>query len=162
RVPEGAVLEPAFRKRGVRDAMVTPLLGESRAIGTLLIGNRLGEISAFDSEDLHLFETLADHVSVALQNGRLEQSLAQLPALGGDELAILLGANQNLSEAREVVNRISCDVRTPLVVHGREIMTRASIGVAVADGPMSAAELLRNADMAMYTAKSNGKDTYEV
>ena len=68
-------------ERGIRDAMVAPLHGETRVIGTMLVGNRLGDVSTFDLEDIKLFETLANQASVSLEKGRLEQSLAQLTAL---------------------------------------------------------------------------------
>ncbi len=62
--------------------MVAPLFGEDEVVGTMLVGNRFGEVSTFDAEDLKLFETLANHASVSLENarlvGRLEESLAHL------------------------------------------------------------------------------------
>ena len=71
-----------FEARSIRDAMVAPLFGEEDVVGTMLVGNRFGEVSTFDSEDLKLFETLANHASVSLENarlvGRLEESLAHL------------------------------------------------------------------------------------
>ena len=65
----------------VRDAMVTALHGETRVVGTMVVANRLGDAGTFGSDDLQLFETLANHVSITLEKGRLEQSLAQLRAL---------------------------------------------------------------------------------
>ncbi|MGH2697957.1 MAG: ATP-binding protein, partial [Actinomycetota bacterium] len=71
-----------FEASNIRDAMVAPLFGEEEVVGTMLVGNRFGEVSTFDSEDLKLFETLANHASVSLENarlvGRLEESLAHL------------------------------------------------------------------------------------
>ena len=62
--------------------MVAPLFGEDEVVGTMIVGNRLGDVSTFDAEDLKLFETLANHASVSLENarlvGRLEESLAHL------------------------------------------------------------------------------------
>ena len=63
------------------DAMVAPMWGETRMLGVFILANRLGDVSTFDGNDLKLFETLANHTSVALENGRLEKSLAQLSAL---------------------------------------------------------------------------------
>ena len=57
--------------------MVTPIRGSSGVVGTMLVGNRLGDFSTFDSEDLELFETLTNHVSVSLENGRLIDRLRQ-------------------------------------------------------------------------------------
>ncbi|HEY7874378.1 MAG TPA: ATP-binding protein [Actinomycetota bacterium] len=71
-----------FAERGMRDAMVAPLYGDEKVAGVMTVGNRLGDVSTFDDEDLKLFETLANHASVSLQNARLvarlEESLAHL------------------------------------------------------------------------------------
>ncbi len=74
-------LTPAMVTTRFRNAMVAPLIGESRVVGTLVVADRLSDISTFDSDDLKLFETLASHTAVALENGQLEQSLAALSEL---------------------------------------------------------------------------------
>jgi len=66
---------------GIRDGMVAVLRGETRPIGLMVVGNRLGEVSTFDDEDLRLFEMLAAHTGSTLENGRLEHSLRQLTDL---------------------------------------------------------------------------------
>ncbi len=66
-------------------ALVGPLLGESNLIGTIRVAHRMSDISTFDLADLKLFETLAGHTAIALENGQLEQSLEQLSRLK-DEL----------------------------------------------------------------------------
>ena len=68
-----------------RNALYAPLVGESRLVGTILVANRMSDLSPFDSDDLKLFETLASHTAVALENGQLEQSLSSLSRLQ-DEL----------------------------------------------------------------------------
>jgi diguanylate cyclase (GGDEF)-like protein len=68
-------------RRRVRKALVAPLLGESTLVGTILVSDPLSDISTFEPEDLKLFETLANHTAIALENGRLEQSLEQLGRL---------------------------------------------------------------------------------
>lgn len=70
-----------FASRGIRDAMVAQLHGETRIVGYMLVGNRLGDVSTFDGQDVQLFETLVSHISVSLENGRLEKSLAQITEL---------------------------------------------------------------------------------
>ncbi|HET9346517.1 MAG TPA: EAL domain-containing protein [Candidatus Limnocylindrales bacterium] len=67
--------------RSIRQAMVTPLMGESGMIGSMTVANRLTEGTAFDDDDLRLLETLANQAAVALENGQLEQSLAELSRL---------------------------------------------------------------------------------
>src|SRR6187549_24051 len=61
--------------------MVSPLIGESGLIGSMTVANRLTEGTTFDGEDLRLLETLANQAAVALENGQLEQSLAELSRL---------------------------------------------------------------------------------
>src|SRR5262245_63718953 len=67
--------------RSIRQAMVAPLMGESGMIGSMTVANRLTEGTAFDEDDLRLLETLANQAAVALENGQLEQSLAELSRL---------------------------------------------------------------------------------
>ena len=55
----------------VKDAAAVPLPGENGPLGMLLVANRLASISTFKQDELALFETLANHASVALDNGRL-------------------------------------------------------------------------------------------
>ena len=67
--------------RTIRQAMVSPLLGESGMIGSMTVANRLTEGTSFDDDDLRLLETLANQAAVALENGQLEASLAELSRL---------------------------------------------------------------------------------
>ena len=73
---------PMHREAGsVRQAMVSPLRGEADLIGSIVIANRLTEGTSFTLEDLKLLETLANQSAIALENGQLEQSLAELSRL---------------------------------------------------------------------------------
>ena len=72
---------PGGRALLIRQAMVAPLVGESGVIGMLTVANRLTEGTAFGSDDLLLLETIANQAAVALENGQLEQSLAELSRL---------------------------------------------------------------------------------
>ncbi len=77
--------------------------------------------------------------------------------LGGDEFAILMDA-ANLDEARELALRLQAVLEPPVVIGEHSISVRSSIGLAQAvPGEMTAEELLRNADVAMYLAKDRGK-----
>jgi diguanylate cyclase (GGDEF)-like protein len=60
---------------GMRDAVVVPLRGGSQAIGALVVSDRLGDIRSFETSDLQLLETIANHAGVALQNGQLVDKL---------------------------------------------------------------------------------------
>jgi diguanylate cyclase (GGDEF)-like protein len=72
---------PGGREIAIRQAMVAPLVGESGIIGMLTVANRLTEGTAFGRDDLLLLETIANQAAVALENGQLEQSLAELSRL---------------------------------------------------------------------------------
>jgi len=72
---------PGGRRMSIRQAMIAPLVGESGTIGTITVANRLTEGTSFGDDDLRLLETLANQVAVALENGQLEQSLAELSRL---------------------------------------------------------------------------------
>ncbi|MEX2293735.1 MAG: EAL domain-containing protein, partial [Acidimicrobiales bacterium] len=56
---------------GVRDAAIVPLTTDGVATGAMLVANRLTEVAEFVEDDLRVFETLANHANVALENGRL-------------------------------------------------------------------------------------------
>jgi diguanylate cyclase (GGDEF)-like protein/PAS domain S-box-containing protein len=86
--------------------------------------------------------------------------------LGGDEFGILLeDADRDL--AAEVAERILGALRQPFALNARQLFAQASIGIALSGDAEagstggSADDLLRNADAAMYTAKSRGKGRHE-
>ena len=86
--------------------------------------------------------------------------------LGGDEFGILLeDADRDL--AAEVAERILGALRQPFALNARQLFAQASIGIALGGDAEagsaggSADDLLRNADAAMYTAKSRGKGRHE-
>ncbi|HEX4866511.1 MAG TPA: EAL domain-containing protein [Acidimicrobiales bacterium] len=83
--------------------------------------------------------------------------------LGGDEFAILLEDAPDLDAIEEVAERVLDAVSESATIAGRELHVRASVGVATRiQADMSPDELLRNADLAMYAAKANGKGRVEV
>ncbi len=59
----------------MRDAIVVPLRAGQRAIGALVVADRLGDVRTFEPADLQLLETVANHAGVALQNGELVDKL---------------------------------------------------------------------------------------
>ena len=82
---------------------------------------------------------------------------------GGDEFTILLEGVEGDWEAAVTASRLEDELRAPFDVDGHEIFITASIGVVpqISYGN-EAQELLRDADLAMYRAKENGKDRHEV
>ena len=86
--------------------------------------------------------------------------------LGGDEFAVLMDGTQDEFSATELAERILDSLTTPLSIDGKEILVRASVGIAFGDADGGGAgrsdELLRDADVAMYMAKQNGKGGYQL
>jgi diguanylate cyclase (GGDEF)-like protein/PAS domain S-box-containing protein len=79
--------------------------------------------------------------------------------LGGDEFAILIDDVNGASKASDVADRVFASMALPFMVGGREVTVSASIGVIVAEPEtMSAGDVLRNADLAMYDAKHHGRN----
>src|SRR5205807_264197 len=77
----GPRLQRYLEARGVTHAMLAPLPGDERVIGTIMLANRFGVVRSFDHDDLRLLDTLASNASVALQYDRLEQAVLQLSVL---------------------------------------------------------------------------------
>ena len=100
--------------------------------------------------------------SVADRLRRATRGADLVARLGGDEFAVLLVGLVSAEDALRVVERVHTSLRAPVDVSGRPISTSASIGVAHWDGVATPAELLRNADLAMYRAKAFGKSRHAV
>ena len=81
--------------------------------------------------------------------------------LGGDEFAIVQSAVTSQDQVGELVARVFAAIRTPFDCMGHHLTTDASIGIALAPEDGNALDqILKNADMAMYAAKSAGRRTY--
>ena len=81
RCGDGSAADGFLDLSGYTTAIIAPLLGEHRVVGALVIGNRMNQVVGFDETDLRMAETLANHTTTALENGRLVQSLQQLRTL---------------------------------------------------------------------------------
>ncbi|ANW01290.1 putative bifunctional diguanylate cyclase/phosphodiesterase [Bradyrhizobium icense] len=81
--------------------------------------------------------------------------------LGGDEFAVIQMPIKNRSETTRLVDEIHSAIRQPFECMGHLITTDASIGIALAPGDgVDLDQLLRNADLALYGAKGDGRRTY--
>ena len=81
--------------------------------------------------------------------------------LGGDEFAVIQTAIKKQSETTQLVDGIYAAIRPPFECSGHLITTDASIGIALAPGDgLDLDQLLRNADLALYGAKGDGRRTY--
>jgi diguanylate cyclase (GGDEF)-like protein/PAS domain S-box-containing protein len=126
--------------------------------------------------DLDDFKTINDSLGHAAGDELLRQLSTRLVSglraadtaarLGGDEFAVLLedGGDEGMTTA-DVAERILQSLEEPFQLDGTEVFARASIGISIAepgDQVEGAEDLLRNADVAMYMAKENGKARYQL
>ncbi|AFY39408.1 diguanylate cyclase/phosphodiesterase with PAS/PAC sensor(s) [[Leptolyngbya] sp. PCC 7376] len=97
---------------------------------------------------------------------RLENSI-QPPDLaariGGDEFILLLDDVRDIEEAVEIAEQIQTQFQKPFLLDERHIFMSPSIGIVLADHSYDqAADILRDADLAMYQAKASGRACYEI
>lgn len=120
----------------------------------------------------HLGHKVGDQFLVAVAQ-RIEKAIRKsdsfVARLGGDEFAVVVEAIDTTEDVIIVANRIHAELNTPFRVAGREILTRASMGIAVAtamstdnenDEPLTAELLVSQADAAMYRAKKQPNRSY--
>jgi predicted signal transduction protein with EAL and GGDEF domain len=82
---------------------------------------------------------------------------------GGDEFAVLVEEVQRSQEAVDVAERVLEELNAPIDMGEKELFVGASIGLCLtSDGLTDAADLLRNADVAMYMAKRERKGSYRM
>jgi diguanylate cyclase (GGDEF)-like protein/PAS domain S-box-containing protein len=122
--------------------------------------------------DLDRFKTVNDNLGHEVGDRllhvvarRLQDTLRpsdSVARLGGDEFAAILPDLGGPHEARQVAERLLAAVAEPVDLGEGDLVTTVSIGIAGGgDGGASAAELLRRADFAMYTAKDGGRARVE-
>jgi diguanylate cyclase (GGDEF)-like protein len=103
-----------------------------------------------------LLTTVAERVRACIRPG---DTAARL---GGDEFALLLEDIVTDDDAVRIAERLLDGLAVPFTLRQRELTLTASIGIAVNGPGESVEELLRNADVAMYTAKRGSKGTYQL
>jgi diguanylate cyclase (GGDEF)-like protein len=83
--------------------------------------------------------------------------------LGGDEFTLLIPRMENVEDVAKVAQKILETLKIPFYIHERELFVTTSIGISVYpnDG-LDPETLLRNADSAMYRAKDQGRDNYQL
>ncbi|MBX3706594.1 MAG: EAL domain-containing protein [Pseudomonadales bacterium] len=113
-----------------------------------------------------LGHSVGDALLVAIA-ARLEYSSREtdlVARFGGDEFVLLLSDLGTPENVPAVCERVLATLSQPYRLEGQEIYSSASIGVVLCDGedPRDAEALLRDADAAMYVAKSAGRATYRI
>jgi diguanylate cyclase (GGDEF)-like protein/PAS domain S-box-containing protein len=163
-------------------AFVDPLTGLcNRAVFVERLGTRLDEfkrrphsgrfavlyldLDRFKIVNDSLGHLIGDELLVAVSR-RLETCLRQgdaLARLGGDEFAILLNGLSDEQQANAIAFRIQAALAGSFSLGGREVFTSASIGIACGSTTYATPdEIMRDADTAMYHAKSHGKARHEL
>jgi diguanylate cyclase (GGDEF)-like protein/PAS domain S-box-containing protein len=130
-----------------------------------------GECLAVHYLDLDHFKDINDTLGHSVGDELLKEVANRLRAcvretdmiarLGGDEFAIVQAALEHPTDAAEVAQQIREAFRTPYELNGHHALVGVSIGIATApsDG-MASDELLKNADLALYRAKDEGRGTW--
>lgn len=99
-------------------------------------------------------------VAIRMQNTLRE--VDTIARIGGDEFVILLESIKETQKVSYIVNKILDVIREPIDIFGNECYTSASIGISIyPDDGITASELMKNADTAMYHAKEKGRDNYQ-
>jgi len=131
---------------------------------------RLGEPVTVLFLDLDNFKTVNDSLGHAAGDRLLVDAAHRLAScvresdliarLGGDEFAVLVEDADQLSDVLHIAERIASALSKPFMLGGKEVFVSASIGIARTSEGETSDELVRNADVAMYVAKSRGKGQY--
>jgi diguanylate cyclase (GGDEF)-like protein len=149
------------------------MLFDERLSLALAHTHRYGEILAVVFLDLDNFKTINDTLGHAVGD-RLLQIVAErlrgclrpedvLARWGGDEFTLLLFPIGNAEDTAKIATKILDTLNAPLKLEGQELHIKASLGIALApyDGE-DAETLLKNADAAMYRAKQQGRNNYQL
>ena len=138
--------------------------------GEAMRGDRMTAVLFLDLDDFKVINDTLGHaagdellIAVTDRISGLVRAGDLVARLGGDEFAILTEDEPDLRRARSMAERLVRDLRVPYVIGDQTIIVTASIGIASArDAGRDAQEIVRNADVAMYMAKANGKAGFAV
>lgn len=122
------------------------------------------DIDRFKLVNDSLNHTAGDMLLCALA-GRMTAALRPsdtVARIGGDEFTILLDRLEDVAQVTRAAERLVESLSQPFDIQDHELFVTASIGIALSERNTSAAELISNADIAMYQAKHNGRAGYAV
>jgi len=105
-------------------------------------------------------DELLKHVANCLTDVIRDVDLAA--RLGGDEFAIILENSGGKSQVGLAIERLCKSLATPLAIEGEEVTISCSMGICIIDETVTDCdELIKSADIAMYQAKSKGRNNYQ-
>ncbi len=142
-------------------ARLSEVLGRVRRHGESLAVHCL-DLDHFKGVNDTLGHPIGDELlkAVAQRLGKCLRDTDMVARLGGDEFAVVQFPLADPNEASTLATTLIEVVSRPYEVHGHEFVVGASIGIALAPGDGQEADvLLRNADMALYRAKAEGRGT---
>jgi diguanylate cyclase (GGDEF)-like protein len=134
------------------------------------LANTVSAVLFIDLDDFKVVNDTLGHavgdallVAVTERVASLVRDSDLVARLGGDEFAVLTTDEPDLARARAMADRLVGELRKPYLIDGKPVHISASIGIASArDAVDGARDLVRNADVAMYMAKANGKAGFAV
>jgi diguanylate cyclase (GGDEF)-like protein/PAS domain S-box-containing protein len=164
--------EARISQLATRDALTNlpnRLLLNDRLQHALATARRQSHVVALMFIDLDRFKTINDSLGhdvgddllceVARRLARCVRDSDTLSRLGGDEFVIVLDGLKDAADARVVGQSVMQALSSPFMIRGHQLMTSASIGVSCFPGDgQDGAALMRHADLAMYHAKSAGRN----
>ena len=145
-----------FQHRLQQDIQITKRSRQSLALMYLDL-DRFKEINDTLGHDMgdRLLESVASRLEACVRSSDI------VARLGGDEFTIILNHQNRLADVEVVAQAVLDQLSQPFALAGEELYVSASIGITIAPEDGSDAEvLLKNADQAMYAAKSAGGNTF--
>lgn len=174
-ITERKEMEAELRHRALHDPLTdlpNRTLFHDRVDHALSTGERSGGTVAVIFVDLDDFKMINDGFGHGAGDAVLKAVAARLQdhiqpsdtcaRLGGDEFGVLLVDPAGLAAVHEASNRIVDAVQEPVPFEDGTVTVDASLGMVLSTGHETADDLIRNADLAMYRAKSSGKGRCEV
>ncbi|MCU1750510.1 putative bifunctional diguanylate cyclase/phosphodiesterase [Pseudomonas sp. 6D_7.1_Bac1] len=148
-----------INRRGFNQIFAEKLIEKSASNGMLAVMfldidhfKRINDSLGHDAGD-ELLKVLADHIKSSTRSH--DDVVARF---GGDEFCILISLRDR-DEARHMAQRIMHKMKEPIELAGRRMVMTTSIGISVfPDDGKSCEELLKNADLALYQSKGNGRN----
>jgi diguanylate cyclase (GGDEF)-like protein len=122
------------------------------------------DIDRFMELEERVGHSAADSVLLAIARriSRIMRPLDTVARLGGDQFGVILASEQAAGKIAETAEQIRKALKSPFNFGERDLSLTASIGVTIYDGnPVGAADVLRDAELAMYYAKRLGGDRIE-
>ncbi|MEA3502699.1 MAG: EAL domain-containing protein, partial [Actinomycetota bacterium] len=152
--------------------LINRTLFSDRLNSAVVRARRDGSVVALMFLDLDGFKEVNDRLGHAVGDALLRQAAERIVAsvretdtvarLGGDEFTVILEGGKRVEDAGRVATKILRNLAVPYRVGGEEIVITSSMGIAAypLDGETTE-DLLKGADIAMYSAKDAGRNTYE-